>query len=84
MNGTADPGLSSNWDGQYLSASGSNAAAYNMFEFDVSSVSLNNFTLYWKGNGWTNKDLLPVVKVNTGAVGRLIQLTQEGYAQIQP
>jgi hypothetical protein len=24
------------------------------------------------------------VKVNTGAVGRLIQLVQDGYVQIQP
>jgi len=53
VDATADSGLYANWDGQYLSASGSNAAAYNMFEFDVSDLSLNNFTLYWKGNGWT-------------------------------
>ena len=33
---------------------------------------------------WTNQDLLPGVKVNAGAIGRLIQLAQEGYVQIQP
>ena len=33
---------------------------------------------------WINKNLLPDVKVNAGAVGRLIQLTLEGYVQIQP
>jgi intracellular sulfur oxidation DsrE/DsrF family protein len=37
-----------------------------------------------KTRGWVNEDLLPGVKVNTGAVSRLIQLVQEGYVQIQP
>jgi intracellular sulfur oxidation DsrE/DsrF family protein len=37
-----------------------------------------------KNNGWGNEDLLPGVKVNAGAIGRLIQLVQEGYVQIQP
>lgn len=37
-----------------------------------------------KNNGWSNEDLLPGVKVNAGAIGRLIQLVQEGYVQIQP
>ena len=37
-----------------------------------------------KNHKWGNEDLLPGVKVNTGAVGRLIQLIQEGYVQIQP
>jgi intracellular sulfur oxidation DsrE/DsrF family protein len=37
-----------------------------------------------KSHNWINEDLLPGVKVNTGAVGRLIQLAQEDYAQIQP
>ena len=33
---------------------------------------------------WGNEDLLPGVKVNNGAVVRLIQLVQKGYVQIQP
>ena len=37
-----------------------------------------------KVHHWGNADLLPGVKVNTGAVGRLIQLVQDGYVQIQP
>jgi len=37
-----------------------------------------------KGNKWTNDNLLPGVKVNTGADGRLIQLVQEGYVMLQP
>lgn len=37
-----------------------------------------------RNHHWNNDDLLPGVKVNTGAVGRLVQLTQEGFVQIQP
>ncbi|MBF0555987.1 MAG: DsrE family protein [Nitrospirae bacterium] len=35
-------------------------------------------------NGWVNADLLPGVKVNGGAVSRLIMLGQEGYIAIEP
>ena len=35
-------------------------------------------------NGWVNADLLPDVKVDTGANLRLIQLVQDGYVQLQP
>jgi intracellular sulfur oxidation DsrE/DsrF family protein len=37
-----------------------------------------------KVNKWGNADLLPGVKVNTGAIARLVELTQQGYVQIQP
>ncbi|MGD9786617.1 MAG: hypothetical protein AB7U30_01550 [Sulfuricellaceae bacterium] len=37
-----------------------------------------------KNNHWVNADLLPGVKVNGGAVARLIQLEQQGFIQIQP
>ncbi len=37
-----------------------------------------------KSGGWTNSDLLPGVKVNGGAILRIVQLVQEGYVQIQP
>ena len=37
-----------------------------------------------KGNKWSNENLLPGVKVNTGADGRIIQLVQEGYVMLQP
>ena len=50
----------------------------------ASGVQIEECAVSMKGNGWTNNDLLPVVKVNSGAVGRIIQLTQEGYVQIQP
>jgi intracellular sulfur oxidation DsrE/DsrF family protein len=35
-------------------------------------------------NHWRNADLLPGVKVNGGAIGRIVQLVQQGYVQIQP
>ena len=50
----------------------------------ASGVQIEECAVSMKGNHWTNKDLLPDVKVNTGAIGRIIQLTQEGYVQIQP
>ena len=47
-------------------------------------VQIEECAISMKNNGWGNQDLLPGVKVNGGAVGRLIQLVQEGYIQIQP
>jgi hypothetical protein len=35
-------------------------------------------------NGWVNADMLPGVKVNTGANFRVVQLVQQGFVQIQP
>jgi intracellular sulfur oxidation DsrE/DsrF family protein len=37
-----------------------------------------------KLRGWSNADLLPNVKVVTGANYRIIQLVQDGYVQLQP
>jgi intracellular sulfur oxidation DsrE/DsrF family protein len=47
-------------------------------------VQIEECAVSMKNHQWGNEDLLPGVRVNTGAVGRLIQLIQEGYAQIQP
>jgi uncharacterized protein len=33
---------------------------------------------------WTNADLLPGIKVNSGANFRIVELVQAGYVQIQP
>ena len=33
---------------------------------------------------WSNADLLPGVKVNTGANFRIVQLVQEGFVQLHP
>lgn len=50
----------------------------------ASGVQIEECAVSMKANHWTNNNLLPGVKVNSGAIGRLIQLTQEGYVQIQP
>ena len=47
-------------------------------------VQIEECVVSMKAHNWTNEDLLPGVKVNGGAVGRLIHLVQEGYVQIQP
>ena len=47
-------------------------------------VQMEECAVSMKTHNWVKEDLLPGVKVNTGAVGRLIQLVQEGYVQIQP
>jgi len=47
-------------------------------------VQIEECAVSMKSHRWVNEDLLPGVKVNTGAVGRLIQLTQEGYVQLHP
>jgi intracellular sulfur oxidation DsrE/DsrF family protein len=47
-------------------------------------VQIEECAVTMKAKKWTNKDLLPGVKVNAGAVIRLIQLHQEGYYELQP
>jgi intracellular sulfur oxidation DsrE/DsrF family protein len=47
-------------------------------------VQIEECAVSMNAHGWGNEDLLPGIKVNTGAVGRIIQLVQEGYVQIQP
>ncbi|ERR1035437_893692 len=47
-------------------------------------VQIEECAVSMKAHGWSNNDLLPGVKVNGGAVARLIQLVQQGYIQIQP
>ena len=47
-------------------------------------VQVEECAVSMRSHNWANKDLQPGVKVNSGAVARLIQLVQEGYVQIQP
>lgn len=47
-------------------------------------VQVEECAVSMKAHHWTNDDLLPGVKVNAGAVARLIELGQEGYVEIQP
>ena len=35
-------------------------------------------------NRWGNSELLPGVRVNSGANFRIVQLAQEGFVQLQP
>lgn len=47
-------------------------------------VQMEECAMSMKAHHWVNDDLLPSVKVNAGAVARLIELVQQGYVQIQP
>jgi thiosulfate dehydrogenase len=47
-------------------------------------VEVEECVVSMRAHGWSNDDLLPGVKVNEGAVGRLVQLVQQGFVQIEP
>ncbi|KWT86798.1 DsrE family protein [Candidatus Magnetominusculus xianensis] len=47
-------------------------------------IELEECMVSMMAHGWVNSDLLPGIKVNGGAVSRLIQLGQEGYVTIHP
>jgi intracellular sulfur oxidation DsrE/DsrF family protein len=49
-----------------------------------SGVQIEECAVSMKNHQWGNEDLLPGIKVNSGAVGRLIQLVQKGFVQIEP
>lgn len=53
-------------------------------EMHASGIELEECMVSMGAHSWVNADLLPGVKVNGGAVGRLIQLGQEGYIAIEP
>lgn len=48
------------------------------------NVQLEVCAVAMKMHHWTNRDLLPGIKVNSGAIGRIIQLVQEGYVRLDP
>ncbi|HUI11290.1 MAG TPA: DsrE family protein [Bacteroidota bacterium] len=50
----------------------------------VAGVHFEECAVSMKNHDWGNEDLLPGVKVNSGAVGRIVQLVQKGYVQIEP
>jgi intracellular sulfur oxidation DsrE/DsrF family protein len=50
----------------------------------ASGVVIEECAVSMKNNHWGNEDLLPGIKVNSGAVSRLIQLVQKGFVQIEP
>jgi intracellular sulfur oxidation DsrE/DsrF family protein len=47
-------------------------------------VEIEECAVTMKGNKWINANLLPNVKVDSGADGRIIELVQQGYVMIQP
>jgi intracellular sulfur oxidation DsrE/DsrF family protein len=49
-----------------------------------SGVQIEECAVSMKNHQWGNEDLLPGIRVNSGAVGRLIQLVQKGFVQIEP
>jgi intracellular sulfur oxidation DsrE/DsrF family protein len=48
------------------------------------NVQLEVCAVALKAYHWTNSDLLAGVKVNAGAIGRIVQLVQDGYVRMQP
>lgn len=53
-------------------------------ELVADGVQIEECAATMRNHGWTNDDLLPNVKVNAGAIGRIVQLVQQGYVQIEP
>ncbi len=53
-------------------------------ELASDGVQIEECGVSMREHGWTNGDLLPFVKVNTGAISRIVQLVQRGYVQIEP
>jgi intracellular sulfur oxidation DsrE/DsrF family protein len=47
-------------------------------------VSIEECAESMRLNHWTNADLIPGAKVNTGANFRVVSLVQQGFVQIQP
>ena len=68
----------------YRHVSTGNPVKVLIAELMKQGVQIEECSVSMKNHQWGNEDLLPGVKVNNGAVGRLIQLMQEGYVQIQP
>lgn len=59
---------------------------YRMMIQDLIShgVQIEECAVTMKNNQWHNGNLIPGVKVNSGADGRIIDLVQQGYVMLQP
>jgi len=68
----------------YRHVSTRNSVKVLIAELMKQGVQIEECSVSMKNHQWGNEDLLPGVKVNNGAVDRLIQLVQEGNVQIQP
>lgn len=53
-------------------------------ELQQQDVAIEVCMVTLRANKWGNADLLPNVKVNSGALGRIIELVQGGFVVIQP
>ena len=47
-------------------------------------VQIEECAVTMKNNQWNNGNLIPSVKVNSGADGRIVDLVQQGYVMLQP
>lgn len=47
-------------------------------------IQIEECAVSMKSKKWLNKDLIPGVKVNTGAVVRLLELNQQGFYEVHP
>ena len=50
----------------------------------AAGVEIEECAQTMRGNRWGNANLLPGVKVTTGANMRIVQLVQDGFVQLQP
>ncbi len=76
--------LNDNAYNAYRNVSSGNPYKEVIAELIKEEVQIEECGVTMKRYKWGNEDLLPGVKVNSGALGRLIQLMQQGYVQIHP
>ena len=50
----------------------------------AAGVSVEECAETMRDMGWTNADLIPGVRVNTGANVRIVDLVPDGFVRIQP
>lgn len=63
---------------------GGNPYKAQILDLMAAGVSIEECAQTMRDLGWTNADLIPGVRVNSGANFRIIELVQDGYVQIQP
>ena len=68
----------------YRNVSTGNPYKELLITLNKEDVQIEVCAVAMKTHQWGNDDLLPDIKVNSGAIGRLIQLVQQGYVQLQP
>ncbi len=68
----------------YRNVSTGNPYKALLAELAADGVQIEECAATMRDHRWTNDDLLPFVKVNAGAISRMIELAQRGYVQITP